>query len=295
MVAPHLHNPATHERDVLRGGDRLQASDGRLIEVAAAPEQVSIVHSGDVRLLARAAYHLGNRHVAVQITADSLRFLRGHRRHADELLARNPIHPAVQILTRFAMSIPTRLRLPTLASLLLASLAPAAALAHPGHAAGEDFAAGLVHPLSGLDHLLMIIVVSAWAARFAPTGRAIVTACLALFVGLGALLPLAGGSDLEVTIALTVIAAGILLARGRRWPLWATASLAGLFALIHGFAHGIEGSGRSASYIAGLVLATAALALAVKGLVARLRDANFWTRSLGVLGAVAGAAALLAH
>ena len=63
---------------VLRGGDRLQSSDGRLVEVVAAPEQVSIVRSGDSRLLARAAYHLGNRHVAVQITGDSIRYLKDH-------------------------------------------------------------------------------------------------------------------------------------------------------------------------------------------------------------------------
>jgi urease accessory protein len=63
---------------VLRGGDRLQVSDGRVVEVVAAPEQVSMVRGADTRTLARAAYHLGNRHVAVQITSDSLRFLRDH-------------------------------------------------------------------------------------------------------------------------------------------------------------------------------------------------------------------------
>ena len=63
---------------VLRGGDRLQSSDGRLVEVVAAPEQLSIVRSSDARQLARAAYHLGNRHVAVQITADSIRYLHDH-------------------------------------------------------------------------------------------------------------------------------------------------------------------------------------------------------------------------
>jgi urease accessory protein len=63
---------------VLRGGDRLEVSDGRLVEVVAAPEQVSIVRGADARTLARAAYHLGNRHVAVQITGDSLRYLRDH-------------------------------------------------------------------------------------------------------------------------------------------------------------------------------------------------------------------------
>jgi urease accessory protein len=63
---------------VLRGGDRLQSSDGRLVEVVAAPEELSIVRSSDSRQLARAAYHLGNRHIAVQITADSIRYLKDH-------------------------------------------------------------------------------------------------------------------------------------------------------------------------------------------------------------------------
>ncbi|MEO6078650.1 MAG: urease accessory protein UreE [Steroidobacteraceae bacterium] len=63
---------------VLRGGDRLQSSDGRLVEVVAAPEEVSIIRSSDGRLLARAAYHLGNRHIAVQITAESIRYLKDH-------------------------------------------------------------------------------------------------------------------------------------------------------------------------------------------------------------------------
>ena len=63
---------------VLRGGDRLQSSDGRLVEVVAAPEQLSIVRSSDARLIARAAYHLGNRHIAVHITAESIRYLKDH-------------------------------------------------------------------------------------------------------------------------------------------------------------------------------------------------------------------------
>jgi urease accessory protein len=63
---------------VLRGGDRLQSSDGRLVEVVAAPEELSIVRSSDNRQLARAAYHLGNRHIAVQITGDSIRYLKDH-------------------------------------------------------------------------------------------------------------------------------------------------------------------------------------------------------------------------
>jgi urease accessory protein len=63
---------------ILRGGDLLLASDGRVIEVRAAPETVSTVHSSDARTLARAAYHLGNRHIALQLGQGWLRYVHDH-------------------------------------------------------------------------------------------------------------------------------------------------------------------------------------------------------------------------
>jgi len=63
---------------MLRGGDLLRASDGRVIEVVAAPETVSVVTTNSPWQLARAAYHLGNRHVAVQIGKGWLRYVHDH-------------------------------------------------------------------------------------------------------------------------------------------------------------------------------------------------------------------------
>jgi urease accessory protein len=63
---------------ILRGGDLLLAADGRVIEIGAADETVSTVHSAQPRALARAAYHLGNRHVALQIGAGWLRYCHDH-------------------------------------------------------------------------------------------------------------------------------------------------------------------------------------------------------------------------
>ncbi len=63
---------------VLRNGDHLLAEDGRVIEVRAAPEMVSVVSSGTALGLMRAAYHLGNRHVPLQITATWLRYVHDH-------------------------------------------------------------------------------------------------------------------------------------------------------------------------------------------------------------------------
>jgi urease accessory protein len=63
---------------ILRGGDRLRAEDGRIIGVAAASETVSTAHARDADLLARGAYHLGNRHVALQIGPLWLRYSHDH-------------------------------------------------------------------------------------------------------------------------------------------------------------------------------------------------------------------------
>jgi urease accessory protein len=63
---------------VLRGGDQLLAPDGRVIEIDAALEQVSTLRSTDPQWLTRAAYHLGNRHVALQIGAGWLRYRHDH-------------------------------------------------------------------------------------------------------------------------------------------------------------------------------------------------------------------------
>lgn len=62
----------------LRHGDRLLADDGLVIAVEAAREGLSIVTSGDPLDLMRAAYHLGNRHIPVQIEALRLAYLHDH-------------------------------------------------------------------------------------------------------------------------------------------------------------------------------------------------------------------------
>lgn len=63
---------------VLRAGDLLQANDGRVVQIQAALEAVMEVRSDDPLSLARAAYHLGNRHVAVELQPGLLRFGHDH-------------------------------------------------------------------------------------------------------------------------------------------------------------------------------------------------------------------------
>lgn len=64
--------------ELLRGGDYLRAENNLLIQVAAAAESVSTVRHDDPLMLARASYHLGNRHVPLQISKDWLRYAHDH-------------------------------------------------------------------------------------------------------------------------------------------------------------------------------------------------------------------------
>jgi urease accessory protein len=60
---------------VLRGGDRVKAADGREVEIVAAPEKLAHIESAE---LARVAYHLGNRHVPLQVGSGFLRIAQDH-------------------------------------------------------------------------------------------------------------------------------------------------------------------------------------------------------------------------
>ena len=62
----------------LRGGDALVLEDGRLVEVVAAPEPLIEIRGVDPRQLVRVAWHLGNRHLPVQIAGKHLRIRRDH-------------------------------------------------------------------------------------------------------------------------------------------------------------------------------------------------------------------------
>jgi urease accessory protein len=60
---------------ILRGGDLVTASDGRVFEVLAAPERLLHIESQSP---AKIAYHLGNRHVPVEVGERFLRIAEDH-------------------------------------------------------------------------------------------------------------------------------------------------------------------------------------------------------------------------
>ena len=63
---------------VLRGGALLQSSDGVIAKIISAKEEVSTIVCDNAHDQARAAYHLGNRHVSLQVGDTWVRYLKDH-------------------------------------------------------------------------------------------------------------------------------------------------------------------------------------------------------------------------
>jgi urease accessory protein len=181
----------------------------------------------------------------------------------------------------------------TLLSAILLALLPSAVLAHVGHAdAPSGFAAGFLHPFTGVDHLAAMLAVGIWSAM---TTRCIWVAPVS-FAGLllvGALLGIAGVAlpAVEPMIAASLLVIGLLLAAQAKLPLAACAALVGAFALFHGAAHGAElaASASVAAALAGMVLGTALIHVAGLALGRfALRRHLLWGRVAGGLISILG-------
>ena len=180
-----------------------------------------------------------------------------------------------------------------------AALAPSAALAHTGAEHALSFGSGFAHPFTGVDHMLAMVAVGLWAGL--NSGRAL-WAWPAAFVGLmlvgGALGML--GVDLpmvEAGILASVVVLGLLVLAAAQWPVVIGAALVGVFALLHGHAHGAELpiGAAAVTYAAGFALGTAILHVAGLGLAHVASDgaSRRLVRGAGALIAVGGVALAL--
>ncbi len=182
--------------------------------------------------------------------------------------------------------------------LLIAATQPA--FAHVGAGAVSGFSAGLAHPVSGPDHLLVMVSVGLWAAM---AGGRSVWLWPAAFLGsmlAGALMAMAGVALplVEPTILASVVAMGTIIGLSLRLPTAAGAGLVALFGLFHGHAHGSELplAADAANYLIGFTLSTAALHLAGMGLglgLRRLPLGDVAPRAIGWAVSVAGLALAL--
>lgn len=146
------------------------------------------------------------------------------------------------------------------AAALSALLLSAPALAHPGHLHMTGFFAGLLHPLTGLDHLVAMLLVGLWAGtafrhKVAGPPMAFVSFMLTGFAfgAAGGVLPLT-----ELLIATSVVVLGAMLLFEARPPLAAASGMIALFAFAHGHAHGAEmpAQANAVGFAAGFALTT---------------------------------------
>ncbi|MGZ8157322.1 MAG: HupE/UreJ family protein [Methylobacter sp.] len=136
--------------------------------------------------------------------------------------------------------------------------------AHTGVLPTDGLVDGFLHPLSGLDHSLVMLGVGLWAAtqRLAVAGQIVAVFLLTMLAG--ALLGLHGVqfAYVETAILLSLLIIGSLLVAGRlRVPTAVATGLIAMSALMHGLAHGIEVpvSVSAYSYLIGMVAATGLL------------------------------------
>lgn len=155
----------------------------------------------------------------------------------------------------------SRRQLPVIV-LVASAFAPLSAHGHPGHGS-VNFATGLAHPLSGLDHLLVALAIGLWAAQLGGRARWSVPVAFVSMVAVGGALALAGFTPplLEQGILASALALGFFLLLALKLRLPASIGAAAVFAFFHGAAHGSEISQEASrfSYGAGLLLATLAL------------------------------------
>ncbi len=139
------------------------------------------------------------------------------------------------------------------------------ALAHTGTDTVFGFRTGFLHPISGADHLVAMVAVGLWGAQLGNPAIWVLPITFPLVMALGGVLGITGIAIpyVEPIIGLSAVALGLVVALRQRPPLWAAATLVGVFAIFHGYAHGRElpGAADPVGYGVGFVVATGLLHL----------------------------------
>ncbi len=166
------------------------------------------------------------------------------------------------------------------------------AYAHPGHI--NNAMAGLVHPFLGIDHLLAMVAVGIWATQLGGRARWLLPASFIAIMGLAGSIGIAGVAlpMIESGIATSVLLLGLLIAFSVKMNPVLGACLIGLFAVFHGYAHGVEMPALSTpwQYGVGFMLATGVLHGTGLLLGSGLHQQRaLWLRAVGALMIASGA------
>ena len=181
-------------------------------------------------------------------------------------------------------------------SKLLCGLASCSSLAllHEETGAAAGILAGLRHPVSGLDHVLAMIAVGLWGAQLGKPAVWVLPVAFPMVMALGGALGLMGVPvpGVELGIAVSAIALGLLVLAEAKPPLGVAAVVVGFFAVFHGHAHGTElpEGASGVLYSVGFVVATGSLhgvGIAI-GLLHRWKQGRVALRVAGGIVAAAG-------
>jgi urease accessory protein len=177
------------------------------------------------------------------------------------------------------------------AALLLVALP---AWAHEGGGQAAGFLSGMLHPVSGLDHVLAMVAVGLWGAQLGAPAIWLLPVAFPLVMAFGGFLGLMGVPvpGVELGIALSAVLLGVMVATQSRPPLGVAIALVGFFAVFHGHAHGTElpAGASGLLYSVGFVIVTGLLhatGIAV-GLVHRWERGRLALRGAGAAVAAAG-------
>ncbi len=158
---------------------------------------------------------------------------------------------------------PERLRRSTQALAVVAAFWAQAALAHVEQGEARGLLSGLLHPVSGLDHVLAMVAVGLWGAQLGAPAIWVLPVAFPLVMAMGGMLGFLGVPvpGVEYGIAASAIVLGTAIACEIRPPLVIAALVVACFAVFHGHAHGTElPPGQSALLFSmGFVVATGCL------------------------------------
>ncbi|RFB86096.1 urease accessory protein [Rhizobium leguminosarum bv. trifolii] len=187
----------------------------------------------------------------------------------------------------------------TIAGLMIIAGLPSFALAHNVAGEASGLASGFAHPMSGLDHVLAMLLVGVFAYQIGGRALWLIPMTFLVMMAIGGALGLEGGMaqpSVELAIALSVVAFGIIALLGLKAPVPVVMGTTAFFAFHHGYAHSAEMPEQSSGleYAAGFILATALLhstGILVSLAVDRLSEqgTRFLARCAGTAGVIVGA------
>jgi urease accessory protein len=148
-------------------------------------------------------------------------------------------------------------------SILVGFILPSVALAHITEDTSGGLVSGMLHPVSGMDHVVAMVAVGLWGAQLGMPAIWLLPVTFPLVMAMGGVLGLLGIPlpAVELGIALSAIVLGLMVALAQRPPLAVSAIIVGLFAIFHGYAHGAElpASAGPLAFSVGFVFATGCL------------------------------------